>query len=284
MLRGDKNMKNEIARNQSITSKAVLSSSILLTMLAVCNASPAHAKDDFETKLENAVETFESKKASADRKVEREFSKIRFQVKRDKTLSEASRADMLRRIDQYKRTFKATGKLPNIADTVGLEINYQERLDRAFSPIEGLLEIELKDANRIDDSYRAKDLLKLKRTLETRLLNYRKIAKGEKFHGTFTDKNTGRVIPYKMKIESISDSGDFKAFVDNNPGIAGHRRYRVTGTISGSRIRCSMSENLRGTLQDVRIQGIVAGNRLVAQLDQRTVKGKTTENWIVLQR
>ena len=276
-------MNNQVTRKQSIVFKALLLSSTFLILMAVCSGSPAIARDDFDTKLDKAIEKFERKKASEDRKVDREFSTIRTQIKRDRTLSEASRAEMVNRIDQYQRTFNATGKFPNVSETIEMEIDYYQSLNRAYSPIARILEIELKDANRLNDVERAKNLLALKQRLETRLIEYKQIATDDEFIGTLTHED-GYVIPFEVRIETISDSGNFKAFVKNNPGRAGHRRYRVAGTINGSQVEFSMSENLRGDLQTVSVQGIVAGSRLIAQLDQRTAKGKTTKNWIVLRR
>lgn len=251
--------------------------------IAVC-CSPLHAAGQpFDRNLEEAVAEFKSKKSSADRFVIKQFGKYRTEIKRDKTLSEASRADMLGRMDRYISNFKNNGTFPNILESVELEINFQERLNRAFSPISRLIEKELKTANRNEDSKFAEELLKTKRQLESKLLSSKPVTSGTVFHGTLTRPN-GDTIPYKLKIDSIGDSGDFEGTVEDNPGVAGHWRYKVTGSRVGSLIRFQMSENLRGKLTVVQGQGVVAGNRLIAQLDQKTAKGKGSQNMLMLRR
>ena len=49
-------------------------------------------------------------------------------------------------------------------------------------------------------------------------------------------------------------------------------------------IRFQMSENLRGRLTVVQAQGVVAGNRLIAQLNQKTAKSKGSQNMLMLRR
>ena len=85
-------------------------------------------------------------------------------------------------------------------------------------------------------------------------------------------------------IESISESGDFEAIAHDNPSVRGHWKYRAAGTCVGTHIQLSMSENLNGKLAAVQLNGIIAGDRLLARLDQKTTKGKPTQNWLVLSK
>ena len=256
----------------------------LVVILFTVSCSPMQATGQpFDKKIDNAVAEFKSKKSAADRYVVKQFGKYRTGIKRDKALSEASRADMLGRMDRYIRNFKSNGTFPNILESVELEIKYQERLNRAFSPISRILESELKIANRNEDVNYSQELLKTKRRLESKLLSSQPVTNGTVFHGTLT-RPSGDTIPYKLKFDYIGDSGDFEGTVEDNPGVAGHWRYKVTGNRVGSLIRFQMSENLRGRLTVVQAQGVVAGNRLIAQLNQKTAKSKGSQNMLMLRR
>ena len=256
---------------------------LLILFCAITSSSLQAAGQPFEKKLDDAVVEFKSKKLAADRYVVKQLGKYRTGIKRDKTLSEASRADLLSRMDRYIRNFKSNGTFPNIVESVELEIKYQERLNRAFSPISRMLESELKIANRKEDVNYSQELLKTKRRLESKLLSSQPVTNGMVFHGTLT-RPSGDTIPYKLKIDYIGDSGDFEGTVEDNPGVAGHWRYKVTGNRVGSMIRFQMSENLRGRLTVVQAQGVVAGNRLIAQLNQKTAKSKGSQNMLMLRR
>ena len=256
---------------------------LLILFCAITSSSLQAAGQPFEKKLDDAVVEFKSKKLAADRYVVKQLGKYRTGIKRDKTLSEASRADLLSRMDRYIRNFKSNGTFPNIVESVELEIKYQERLNRAFSPISRMLESELKIANRKEDVNYSQELLKTKRRLESKLLSSQPVTNGMVFHGTLT-RPSGDTIPYKLKIDYIGDSGDFEGTVEDNPGVAGHWRYKVTGNRVGSMIRFQMSENLRGRLTVVQAQGFVAGNRLIAQLNQKTAKSKGSQNMLMLRR
>ena len=242
-----------------------------------------HVDQKFQKQLAKVVQRFETQKTSANRYVLKQFDKMRAQIKGDRSISEATRSDLTSRLTRYRKEFEKTQSLPSIAETIELEIAYQEKLSRAFKPINKLLEKELAAANRNDDSGYANELVELKEKLELDLMSSLKINNGSEFSGTLTRPN-GATIPYKLRIKDISDSGNFNGTVEDNFGVAGHWRYRVSGVRNGNWIQFSMSENLRGKLIAVKGEGVITGNRLLAVVTQRTNKGRTTENKVVLRR
>ena len=242
-----------------------------------------HVDQKFQKQLAKVVQRFETQKTSANRYVLKQFDKMRSQIKGDRSISEATRSDLTSRLTRYRKEFEKTQSLPSIAETIELEIAYQEKLSRAFKPINKLLEKELAAANRNDDSGYANELVELKEKLELDLMSSLKINNGSEFSGTLTRPN-GATIPYKLRIKDISDSGNFNGTVEDNFGVAGHWRYRVSGVRNGNWIQFSMSENLRGKLIAVKGEGVITGNRLLAVVTQRTNKGRTTENKVVLRR
>lgn len=255
---------------------------VVTCLVGVCTTAHA-AGQPFQKRLDEAVQLFKRKKTTADRYVVRQFGRYRKLIKKDQTLSEATRTEMLGRLDRYTRDFKKNGTFPDIIETVELEIQYQERLNKAFTPVSRLLENELKVANREKSTQYAREILETKWELESTLLSSQPITSGTVFHGTLTRPN-GATIPYQLKIDNISDSGDFEGTVEDNPGVGGHWRYRVSGSRTGSLIRFTMSENIRGKLIVVQAEGVVTGNRLIAQLNQKTAKGKGSQNTLLLQR
>ena len=100
--------------------------------------------------MHKAVDNFKETKTKANRKVLKQFAKYRKSIKRDGRLSEASRAEMLDRHDEYVSNFVESGELPGVLETIQLEMAYYEKLNKAYAPIANLLEAELKIANRND--------------------------------------------------------------------------------------------------------------------------------------
>ena len=123
----------------------------------------ALATTPFQQKLEEAIQNFKKRKLAANKYVIESFRNERRKVSRNRSLSEATRAEYKKRIDRYIRNFERSGKFPNIVESVEMEIEYQTRLDRAFVPISKLLERELKRANRSDDQSYSEQLLQKKR-------------------------------------------------------------------------------------------------------------------------
>ena len=264
-------------------SKIVWAMSVFVITVLINNNSPAYAIQTFKKKVQKAVDNFEEAKTKANRKVIKQFAKYRKSIKRDGRLSEASRAEMLDRHDEYVSNFVESGELPGVLETVQLEMAYYEKLNKAYAPIANLLEAELKIANRNDDKTYTKYLITAKQFYESTLLKADRIDKDTVFKGTLTRPN-GDTIPYKIQIESISESGDFEAIAHDNPSVRGHWKYRASGTCVGTHIQLSMSKNLNGKLAAVQLNGIIAGDRLLARLDQKTTKGKPTQNWLVLSK
>ena len=198
-------------------------------------------------------------------------------------MSEATRADMTSRLAKFREEFERHEKFPNMIETIELEIAYQEQLNRAFRPIQRLMEKELAKANRNDQTTYADQLVKLKEQLESQLLSSLSVDSGGEFSGTLTRPN-GAAIPYRLRIDDMSDSGNFDGVVHDNPGVAGHWKFRVAGTRNGNLIQFSMTENLRGRLVGVKGEGVITGNRLLAIVTQRNNKGRTTRNKVILTR
>ena len=273
--------------SRTISRTLTKSSHFCLAMVmsfATVGTLTAHAAGQpFQKKLDAAVQDFNRKKLAADRYVVREYGRYRRLLKSDQSISEATRSEMLSRLDKYVRDFKSDGTFPSIVETVELEIGYQERLNKGFVRISRLLENELRDANHAGNSKYAAKLLKTKRDLETSLLSFRPINDGSVFHGTLTRPN-GATIPFKLNISAISDSGDFEGVVDDNPGVAGHWRYKVAGSQTGSMVQFEMTQSLRGKLVSVQGRGIVTSNGLLAILKQKTVRNQASQNIVLLQR
>ena len=111
---------SEVSQKYSIAHRTCNASGrtffVLLTLFsAIMCTSLQAAGQPFDKKLDDAVVEFKSKKSAADRYVVKQLGKYRTGIKRDKTLSEASRADLLSRMDRYIRNFKSNGTFPNLS-------------------------------------------------------------------------------------------------------------------------------------------------------------------------
>ena len=264
----------------STASKAGLS---LLSVVISTGILSAQENDKFQKQLSKAVDKFQVQKSAAKKAVLKRFDSLRAKIKRERSLSESSRAEMMQRLTEYRKQFEQNDSFPEMVETIELEIYYQTKLGRAFKPIMQSVEKELGNANKDGNSSYAKKLLELKQRLESQLLASKQIKSGSEFSGRLTRSN-GATIPYKLKIENISESGDFVGIVHDNAGVAGHWKFRVKGKRNGNLIQFSMTENLRGKFTAVKGEGVVSETRLLAVVTQKTGKSKATRNHVVLHR
>ena len=244
----------------STASKTGLS---LLSVVISTGILSAQENDKFQSQLSKAVDKFDVQKSAAKQAVLKRFDSLRAKIKKERSLSESSRAEMMQRLVEYRKQFEQNDSFPEMVETIELEIYYQTKLGRAFKPITQSIEKELKTANKDGNSSYAKKLLELKQRLESQLLPSKQIMSGSEFSGRLTRTN-GNTIPYKLKIENISESGDFVGIIHDNAGVAGHWKVRVKGKRNGNRIQFSMTENLRGNFTAVKGEGVVSGTRLLA--------------------
>ena len=264
----------------STVSRAGLS---LLSVVISTGILSAQDNDKFQRQLSKAVDKFQVQKSAAKQAVLKRFDSLRAKIKKERSLSESSRAEMMQRLTEYRKQFEQNDSFPEMVETIELEIYYQTKLGRAFKPIMQSIEKELKNANKDGNSSYANKLLELKQRLESQLLPSKQIMSGSEFSGRLTRSN-GATVPYKLKIENISESGDFVGIVHDNFGVAGHWKFRVKGKRNGNLIQFVMTENLRGKLTAVKGEGVVSGTRLLAVVTQKTGKGKANQNYVVLRR
>ena len=106
------------------------------------------------------------------------------------------------------------------------------------------------------------------------------------FTRTYEDRGGG-TIPYHLRIQKVGAGGSFSGHVEDNPGVAGNWAYDVDGQMSGVAIEFVMTRSLRGQFKAVKAQGIVSGERIIANVTQVATgelkKGRSTTGLIILQ-
>ncbi len=265
--------------------KLVCLSSLLIalcTELLTPTLCVAGESTDFDDKLARVVQRFERKKQCARSCVFKEFNKAETTIRRNRNLPDATRTDCLQRIQDYRATFEQTQRFPDIPESLPMELTYYQKLDKAFAPVRKLIDAELRNANRHGHDLYAQQLVQTRQTLMADALGFSPLATEQIFRGTIHTAD-GTSIPYELRIDNADAGGLFGGIVDQNRGVAGHPRYRVSGETDGIQIRCTMSENLRSHFSVVRIEGVIAGDRLVAKVTQQR-KGRPVRNHLVLLR
>jgi hypothetical protein len=239
------------------------------------------AADSAITKqLDKAADDFVDRRKTAKESLLREFDKLAGLVSANKSLTPGASRDKLGEVAAAKSRFIRNGTFPPDDEYAGLELKYCLALNSAFMPLEKAIN------QAMDSGDEARDKAKsMKASVESLLLGRNKVAANSLWRGTF-DRGGG-TIPYHLRIQKVGAGGSFSGHVEDNPGVAGNWAYDVDGQMSGVAIEFVMTRSLRGQFKAVKAQGIVSGNRIIAQVTQVTTgemkKGHSTAGLIILQ-
>ncbi len=82
----------------------------------------------------------------------------------------------------------------------------------------------------------------------------------------------------------MAEGGLFKGHVEDNPGVAGNWSYDVEGQTRALGVQYRLSKNRRGSFTAVSVDGIVSGDRLIANIVSVAGNGKRGSALLVLKR
>lgn len=261
--------------------RAVLNG-LLFVVASFCCSTFSFASDDFDEKLAEAISKFEEKREKADERVVELIEKQAKKFQRGR-MDEATRAELQRRFYAAILEFQRSREFPADGTFGDIQFQYYRLLHRAFEPIILLMEKEIAQANRQNEVQRAGGLVDKRQRLMKDLMNVDPMTAGTAWKGTLFN-TSGATIPYHLHVREHSPTGFFGGNVEDNAGVQGHWRYKISGKTSGLRVRFQMTESLRGGFTQVVGDGYLAGNTLIAKLDQSVKNKRKGSVLIVLRR
>jgi len=249
--------------------------------IATTSTPSTVAADSATTKqLDKAADAFADRRKTARESTLREFDKLAGLVAANKSLTPGARRDKLDEVAAAKSRFVRNGIFPPDDEYAELELKYWLALNTAFMPLEKAMNQAIDGGDEARDKARS-----MKASVESLLLGRKKVTDGSLWRGTF-DRG-GSTIPYHLRIQKVGAGGSFSGHVEDNPGVAGNWAYDVDGQMSGVAIEFVMTRSLRGQFKAVKAQGIVSGDRIIANVTQITTgemqKGRSTTGLIILQ-
>jgi hypothetical protein len=254
----------------------------LVALLTAPAAGPVRADEVLIRNVKEASQNFARKKEDARKAALRDFDTAIRRASVAPGLTAAARADKVNALKEAKKTFEASGTFPPDDEYVSIEFKYYLAVHKAFVPVIKIVNSAIDEGIKSEDEDLEKTGLKLKADLEKQLPG-NKLEAESRWHGTLHRPN-GSTIPYHLHVHKRSDGGSFKGHVEDNPGVAGNWGYDIDGQTSGLGVEFALTRSTRGNFTAVRANGIVSGDRMIAEVAQ-AVKGKPqTKVLIVLRR
>ncbi len=198
-------------------------------------------------------------------------------------MTPAARADKLDHWRKARDEFKTTGRLPADDEFAALELKYALKVNDAFVSLARVAEQEIDKGLKANNQQQVAAGRKLKAGLENQLPGGGPGNVGSRWQGTF--QRGGGTIPYHLDVRPAGGSR-FKGHVEDNAGVAGNWSYDVEGQTSGLGVEFAMTVPTRGDFVAVRANGVICGDRLIAEVTQliRGRKGRTEKGLLVLTR
>jgi hypothetical protein len=213
----------------------------------------------------------------------RNFDKAIDQVNRQRGLTPAARTDRRKQLQAARSTFERSGTFPPEDDFAAIELDYFLRVNKAALPVSLLIDEVIEKGSKTNNDDLEKEGLKLKADLEQQLGGPSRFVGNSVWHGEL-HRAGGNTIPYHLYVGKMAEGGLFKGHVEDNPGVAGDWSYDVEGQTRARGVQYRLSRNRRGDFTAVTVEGIVSGDRLIANIVSVAGRGKPASALIVLKR
>jgi hypothetical protein len=258
----------------------------LLLALAGLVAAPAAGQREPEPpwakQWKQKRQNYAAARDAAQRAALREFDRAIAGVAKLKGLSPTARIDRRNELQDARKLFARAGEFPPEDSYAGIQLRYFLTLNRAALPVAKMVDEWLERASKAGDPVLEERWLTLKAEWERELGATSTLVQNSLWHGTLRD-GSGRTIPYHLYIGKMGSGGSFRGHIEDNPGVAGNWSYDVEGQTRVFGVAYRMSRSLRGSFTAVSVDGIVSGDRLIAQITS-AVGRKTATALIMLKR
>jgi hypothetical protein len=254
----------------------------LVIVLTAPTAGPVRADEVLIRNVKEASQTFASKKEDARKAALKDFDAAIRRTSVASGLTAAARADKVNALKEARKAFESSGTFPPDDEYVNIEFKYYLAVQKAFVPVVKIVDAAINEGIKAKDKNLEQTALKLKADLEKQLPG-NKLESNSHWHGTLQRPN-GSTIPYHLHVQRRSDGGSFKGHVEDNPGVAGNWGYDIDGQTSGLGVEFALTRSTRGDFTAIRANGIVSGDRMIAEVVQVVKKKSPSKVLIVLRR
>jgi hypothetical protein len=198
-------------------------------------------------------------------------------------LTPAARTDRREELQAARKAFDKTGTFPKDDDFAGIELEYFLKINKAAVTVSRMIDEVIDKGSKTENGALEKQGLKMKAELDEQLGGASRLVRNSVWEGQLR-RPSGNTIPYRLEIGKMGNGGLFKGHVEDNPGVAGNWSYDIEGQTRALGVQYKMSKSLRGNFTAVAVEGIVSGDRLIAEIVSVAGKGKPATSLIVLKR
>jgi hypothetical protein len=191
------------------------------------------------------------------------FDKVIALVDRAPGLPALDRIERRKQLQAARTDFERKGTFPSDDDFAGIELEYYLKINSGAVPVSLMIDEVIEKGSRKKNDDLEKRGLKMKEALEEKLGGASRLVGRSVWEGQLF-RSDGKTIPYRLEVE-MGKGGSFKGHVEENPGVAGNR-YDVEGQTRVLGVKYEMSKSLRGNLIALSGDGIVSGDRLIANI------------------
>ncbi|QDT53869.1 hypothetical protein Pan44_18950 [Caulifigura coniformis] len=231
--------------------------------------------------LQERLGQFEENRKTIDRQVLADFDRAIVQAGRGRA-SAASVVDQKLELEKAKADFEAFQSFPESDEYAVMELDYRLKVNRKFLPVGQAIDSLVKYANRSNDPDRLEEAVRIKEEYETKYLGGCDLPDESRWLGTYDRK--GRSVIYELAINEVRAGGTFDGHVESNKRLRVHPSYDVKGTRNGAAIEFAMTSRQQGMVTAFTAKGVVSGNRIIANVDQRMQDGEQWKGTLVLTR
>jgi hypothetical protein len=251
----------------------------LAAILALSSAVHARADEVLIRNVKEASQTFARRKGEARKAALADFDTAIRLVGKAPGLTPAAQSDKVEALKEARKTFEASGSFPPDDEYVAIEFKYFDAVNKAFVPLIKTVNKAISEGIRTNDKKLEQIGLNLKANLEKQLPGT-KLEANSRWHGTLHRPN-GSTIPYHLHVGKVGSGGSFRGHVEDNPGVAGNWGYDIEGQTSGLGVEFALTKSTRGDFTAVRANGIISGDRMIAEV-AHVVKKKKPGNKVLI--
>jgi hypothetical protein len=184
-------------------------------------------------------------------------------VSRNPNLSGSERVSNSKIWAEEKELFVKYEQLSPRADLAELGLEYGLRVNAEYRPLAEKYEQLITAATRRKDMKIADELLTAKQKFDTaNLPGRREFAAGTVWEGQ--RHGLAATVPFRLAIRDLTGSV-FRGRVEVNFHVTGHPIFEIRGTIDGTRLQLTSTEQLQGRREQVSFDGVTLGKTILLE-------------------
>jgi hypothetical protein len=254
----------------------------LAALALLVRPAPAQTPEvkELNRKLSAAMKDFTDRKAQAREQALRGFDNLAAKARTAPGVPAAARADKVKEVAEARAAFEQSEKFPKDPEYIDVQVKYFTELNKGYKPLSKLFDQLLDQALKAGDKETLEQAGKMKADLDKQLPGGALLQADAQWKGNSYRKD--RTERFELKIEKRTGS-TFKGHVRDFTVFGGFPEYDVEGTVDGLEVKFYASKFTRGEVGTVRVEALLAGDRLIGTVTSTTRRGQTTAGSLVLE-